>query len=123
MLGIPKTVPNPPWLPTPPVTITLRVLLNVAGLYLSLRKIADGPGTSVDDLPPRSTWKAPLVCGSGYYFLVRMYRMTTCPGFHCSVPVRIGTTSLWLVLSLAVKPLPAVKVCDVPFLTAIWSKL
>ena len=58
VLGKPYFDPTPFWLPWPYATIQLRVLANVAGLYLSLRKMPDGPGTSVELAPPRSNSKA-----------------------------------------------------------------
>ena len=51
--------------PCPNATIQSSVLANVAGLYLSLRKMPEGPGTSVEDAPPRLSWNPPATSETG----------------------------------------------------------
>ena len=46
----------------------------------------------------------------------------TCLGFHSCVPLRTGSQR-FCVLSLTLKSALAVKVCEVPFLSAIWRTL
>ena len=62
---MPSFDPAPPSVPGPKATIQLIDLANVSGLYFSLRKFPDGPGTRVDDAPPRSSWNPPATKETG----------------------------------------------------------